>query len=407
MNCRNCATYLALDFIDLGTSPYSNAFLSHEELVRPELWSPLRVAVCSNCWLVQTREIISSEELFTNDYVYFSGYSSTWLNHSQSYANTLVEKLKAKRSDFFIEIASNDGTLIAEVAKKGLRVLGIEPTESTANKSRGLGIETLSIFLGKKTGAEIAMKYGTANFIAANNVLAHVPDINDFVSGIKELLSKDGTATIEFPHFLNLLVNKQFDTIYHEHFSYLSLLSVEKIINSHQLSVFDVEELPTHGGSLRIFIEHTSRSTPVSTSVLSLREKEFRAGLAKADTYTSFADEIKKIKVQSLTFLVSEKLKGKKIVGYGAAAKGNTFLNYLGLNSDVISYVVDANPNKQGLFLPGSRIPVVSEDSLIRDQPDYVVIFPWNLMSEISNQLNYISKWGGKFVVFIPDLLIF
>ena len=407
MNCRNCATTLVVDFVDLGTSPYSNAFLSQKELVKPELWSPLRVAVCSNCWLVQTKEVISSEELFTNNYVYFSGYSSTWLKHSQNYANTLVEKLKAKESDFFIEIASNDGTLISEVAKKGLRVLGIEPTESTANKSRELGIETLDIFLSKESGAKIANQYGLANFIAANNVLAHVPDINDFIAGIKELLSEDGIATIEFPHFLNLLLNKQFDTIYHEHFSYLSLLAVEKILSSHSLSVSDVEELPTHGGSLRLFVKHDSQIAQVSTSVLNLREKEFRAGLSSVATYTSFAREIENIKLKSLEFLISEKLNGKKIVGYGAAAKGNTFLNYLGLNSDLISYVVDANPSKQGLYLPGSHIPVVSEGSIVDDRPDYVVIFPWNLKPEISHQLSYIRKWGGKFVVFIPELLVF
>jgi hypothetical protein len=407
MRCRHCDQNLDLDFLDLGTAPFSNAFLKKEDLKTAELWSPLRVSVCSNCWLVQTKEIIESDSLFTNDYVYFSGYSSTWISHAEEYAAMLSKNYENVENKFFVEIASNDGTLISAVQKKGLRVLGIEPTESTAQFARALGIETLNVFFGTEVGKSIRARYGPADFIAANNVLAHVPNVNDFVSGIRELLDEEGTATFEFPYLMNLMNHLQFDTIYHEHFSYFSLLSVEKILLTNGLRVIDVQEIEVHGGSLRIFVKHIKKADGISPAVSQIREREIESGLDRASSYSNFADKITAIKIESLDFLITSRLDGKKVAGYGAAAKGNTFINYLGVKSDLVSYIVDANPRKQGRFAPGSRIPVVSEAVLIEDKPDFVVIFPWNLTKEIVNQLSYIREWNAKFVVFIPKLIVF
>jgi SAM-dependent methyltransferase len=407
MNCRHCESKLEIDFLDLGTAPYSNAFLKKENLNIPEVWNPLRVSVCDTCWLVQTKEILDSATLFTDDYVYFSGYSSTWVNHAKEYATMLIDKYGANQDKFFIEIASNDGTFISEVRNKGLRVLGIEPTESTAESARALGIETLGLFLDRNAAREIKERYGSADFIAANNVLAHVPNLNDFVSGIAELLDIDGVATIEFPHIMNLIQKLQFDTIYHEHFSYFSLLSVENVLETNGLGVVDVQEISVHGGSLRVFVKRKENIVEISPEVDKMRLIELEYGLGTQFTYTKFAVNVEKLKLESLDFLVTSKLQGRKLVGYGAAAKGNTFLNYLGIKSDMISYIVDANPSKQGKFTPGSRIPVVSEAVLRADKPDFVIIFPWNLTEEIASQLSYIREWGAKFVVFIPELSVF
>ena len=407
MNCRHCEASLDLEFLNLGTAPYSNAFLKKDALEYPEIWNPLRVSVCEKCWHVQTKEAIESDLLFTNDYVYFSGYSSTWVNHAKLYASMLDERFTNIKDKFFVEIASNDGTFISEVQKKGLRVLGIEPTESTAQSARALNIETLELFFGEDVGRDLRARYGPADFIAANNVLAHVPNVNDFVSGIRELLHEEGIATIEFPHLLNLIDNLQFDTIYHEHFCYFSLLSVEKILLTNDLKVVDVQEVEVHGGSLRIFVKHLKNAEATSLAVNQLRDLELKRGLDKVSTYSNFASRVTELKIEALDFLITSVKNGKKIVGYGAAAKGNTFINYLGINSDLLSYIVDANPQKQGRFAPGSRIPVVSEAVLIEDKPDYVVIFPWNLTQEITTQLSYIRDWDAEFVVFIPKLQIF
>lgn len=407
MKCRHCEATLDLEFLNLGTAPYSNAFLKKEALDSPEIWNPLRVSVCENCWLVQTKEVIESDSLFTDDYVYFSGYSSTWVNHAKQYASMLEKRFINIEDKFFVEIASNDGTFISEVQKKGLRVLGIEPTASTAKSARALDIETLELFFGEDVGRDLRTRYGPADFIAANNVLAHVPNVNDFVAGIRELLSEDGIATIEFPYLLNLIDNLQFDTIYHEHFCYFSLLSVEKILLTNRLKVVDIQKVPVHGGSLRIFVKHLNNADVTSPAVTQVRERELERGLDNASTYADFASRVSAIKLESLDFLITSILNGKKLAGYGAAAKGNTFINYLGIKSDLLSYIVDANPQKQGRFAPGSRIPVVSETVLKEDKPDYVVIFPWNLTHEVTTQLRYIRDWDAKFVVFIPKLLIF
>jgi len=378
-----------------------------DKINAPEIWHPLRVSVCQNCWLVQTKENIDSARLFTSDYVYFSGYSKTWVQHAKDYALMLNSDFGKLKGKFFVEIASNDGTFVSQLQKYGMRVLGIEPTQSTAAIARSAGIETLDIFLTEKTAKDVYETYGAADFIAANNVLAHVPNLNDFVAGIRELLANDGIATIEFPHLVNLIANLQFDTIYHEHFSYFSLLSVEKIFETNGLGVFDLQQIAVHGGSLRVFVKRKESINEVSSRVSIMRNLELNFGLHKESTYKSFASDVSKLKLESLKFLVSEKIKGKTIVGYGAAAKGNTFLNYLGIKSDLISFIVDANVNKQNKFTPGSRIPVVSESRLKAERPDFVVIFPWNLTEEISNQLSYIREWGGEFVVFVPELDIF
>jgi SAM-dependent methyltransferase len=395
MKCRHCGKELQHEFIDLYNSPPSNSYLTKEQLNEPEILYPLKLYVCENCFLVQIDEYKSSAEIFNSEYAYFSSYSSSWLEHAKKYVNMITEKLKLSNNSFVIEIASNDGYLLQYFKGKNIPCLGIEPTASTAKAAREKGIDVLEKFFN----ADMAQTLKKADLIIGNNVLAHVPDINNFVAGLKIALSSNGTITMEFPHLLNLIRLAQFDTIYHEHFSYLSLITVQKIFNSQGLKIFDVEELPTHGGSLRIYATHSENEfLAIETSVNNIIEKEKSAKLDTLLGYCDFEEKAQKVKWNFLDFLVKAKKEGKKVAAYGAAAKGNTFLNYCGIKSDIIAFVVDASPHKQGKYLPLSHIPIVSETMIKTEKPDYIVILPWNLCDEIMEQLSYVREWGARFV---------
>lgn len=405
MNCRFCNTPLSFEFLDLVNSPPSNSFLSIDQLNEPEIFYPLRVLVCDNCFLVQIDEYQKSSAIFNNDYVYFSSFSTSWLNHAKKYCEEVVKRLSLNQNSKVIEIASNDGYLLQFFLEKNIPVLGIEPTANTAKIASDKGIETITQFFGTALADELASKGILADLLIGNNVLAHVPDINDFVAGMKRVLTPTGTITMEFPHLIQMINQNQFDTIYHEHFSYLSLFTVKKIFFQQGLEIYDVDEISTHGGSLRIYAKHLDdTSKQVSTSVSDLVSKEKLLGVDTLTYYKDFNTNVDQIKIDFLSFLIEQKKNGKKVVGYGAAAKGNTLLNYCGVKKDLISFVVDANPNKQDKYLPGSHIPVVSEDLLKQFQPDFVVIFPWNLSAEIKNQLSYIRTWGGRFLIPIPNV---
>jgi len=408
MKCRHCNSSLDIKFADLGTSPPSNSFLKKNQLQEPELHYPLRVRVCSNCWLVQTEDYAKREEFFSPDYVYFSSYSKTWLVHSEEYVKKMVSQLKLGPRSFVVEVASNDGYLLQFVHGRGIPCLGIEPTRSTALMSTQKGIPTFCEFFGMDLALNLVKQNKQADLIVANNVLAHVPDMNDFLSGFALLLKKNGVATFEFPHLLRLVEKAQFDTIYHEHYSYLSLISLQNIFETNGLEVFDVEELVTHGGSLRVFAQRKETGKhSVTKAVDRLLNTEKQAGMDKEGFYMGFQGRIDSLKDSLLMLLLEKKTENKKVVGYGAAAKGNTFLNYAGIRSDLILLVVDKSPQKQNKFLPGSRIPVRDESVIQELKPDYVIILPWNLKQEISEQLSYIRDWGGKFIVAIPELEIF
>jgi SAM-dependent methyltransferase len=407
MQCRFCKTPLHQEFINLGNSPASNSFLTSEQLNEPEIYYPLRVYVCHSCFLVQIDEYKKSDAIFNNDYVYFSSYSTSWLAHAKLYVNMVETRFALNRESLVVEIASNDGYLLQYFLEKNIPVLGIEPTTNTAAVAKQKGIETITEFFGTKLARELAGKGRKADLLLGNNVLAHVPDILDFVAGMKLILKPDGVITMEFPHLLQMMENNQFDTIYHEHFSYLSLYTVQKIFESRGITVFDVEEISTHGGSLRIFGRHSENySLPVSGNVKKILQKEQLSGLTNIETYKSFQSKVECIKLELLSFLIQAKKEGKKVAAYGAAAKGNTLLNYCGIKDDIIDFVADANPNKQNKYLPGSHIPVVSEMVLKKSKPKYVIIFPWNIKDEISEQLNYIKKWDGQFVIFIPRYIV-
>jgi SAM-dependent methyltransferase len=407
MSCRHCSAALSLELIDLGSSPPSNAYLTSEILSAPEKTYPLRVMVCERCWLVQTLDVAQADEFFSSEYAYFSSFSTTWLQHAERYVADMVERFGLDRTSHVVEVASNDGYLLQYVKARGIPCTGIEPTASTARAAREKGIETIEAFFGADFGARLAAEGKQADLIAADNVLAHVPDINDFVAGFAKLLKPEGVATFEFPHLLRLLAEAQFDTIYHEHFSYLSLIAVVRIFKANGLAVFDVEEIPTHGGSLRVFAQRlASGRRPVSDRVAALVAAETEAGLSAARGYQGFQWRAEKIKDDFVSFLIEAKRQGKRVAGYGAAAKGNTLLNFSGCRRDLISYVVDLNPAKQGSFLPGSRIPVVSEDVLYRDKPDYVVILPWNLKAEVMHQLMAGGLSDARFVTAIPEIWI-
>lgn len=407
MNCRFCNTPLSFEFLDLVNSPPSNSFLSIDQLNEPEIFYPLRVLVCDNCFLVQIDEYQKSSAIFNNDYVYFSSFSTSWLNHAKKYCEEVVKRLSLNQNSKVIEIASNDGYLLQFFLEKNIPVLGIEPTKNTASIAIEKGIESVTEFFGTDLAEELTSKGILADLLIGNNVLAHVPDINDFVAGMKRILAPNGTITMEFPHLIQMINQNQFDTIYHEHFSYLSLFTVQKIFYHQGLEIYDVDEISTHGGSLRIYAKHLDdTSKQVSTSVSELISKEKLLGVDKLTYYKDFNTNVDQIKIDFLSILIAQKKNGKKVVGYGAAAKGNTLLNYCGVKKDLISFVVDANPNKQGKYLPGSHIPVVSEDLLKQFQPDLVVIFPWNLSAEIMNQLSYIRTWGGRFLIPIPNVHI-
>jgi 2-polyprenyl-3-methyl-5-hydroxy-6-metoxy-1,4-benzoquinol methylase len=407
VNCRFCNTPLSFEFLDLVNSPPSNSFLSIDQLNEPEIFYPLRVLVCDNCFLVQIDEYQKSSAIFNNDYVYFSSFSTSWLNHAKKYCEEVVKRLSLNQNSKVIEVASNDGYLLQFFLEKNIPVLGIEPTANTAKIASDKGIETITQFFGTALADELASKGILADLLIGNNVLAHVPDINDFVVGMKRVLTPTGTITMEFPHLIQMINQNQFDTIYHEHFSYLSLFTVKKIFFQQGLEIYDVDEISTHGGSLRIYAKHLDdTSKQVSTSVSDLVSKEKLLGVDTLTYYKDFNTNVDQIKIDFLSFLIEQKKNGKKVVGYGAAAKGNTLLNYCGVKKDLISFVVDANPNKQGKYLPGSHIPVVSEDLLKQFQPNFVVIFPWNLSAEIMNQLSYIRTWGGRFLIPIPNVHI-
>lgn len=404
MNCRHCAARLKLQLIDLGASPPSNAYLSAEGLLAPERTYPLKVMVCERCWLAQTLDFAQADELFSAEYAYFSSYSTTWLQHAEQYVAEMVERFHLDGNSHVVEVASNDGYLLQYVKGRGIRCLGIEPTSSTARAARDKGIETLEEFFGAELGSRLAAAGRQADLMAANNVLAHVPDINGFLSGFTNLLKPDGVATFEFPHLLQLLGQNQFDTIYHEHFSYLSLTALETIFRHNGLVAFDVEEIPTHGGSLRVFAQRAATGRhAVGSRVAAVLAREAAAGLASAAGYQGFQSRAEAVKDDLLLFLIEAKRKGKRVAGYGAAAKGNTLLNFAGVRGDLIRYVVDRNPAKQGQYLPGSRIPIVDEARLLADRPDYVVILPWNLKSEVMSQLRD-AGFSGRFVTAVPAL---
>lgn len=403
MKCRHCATPITLPLVDLGTSPPSNAYLDAAALHGPERWYPLRVLVCENCWLVQTEDFAQAHELFSADYAYFSSYSSTWLAHAQAYVAAMVQRWGLNEQSKVIEIAANDGYLLQYVAQRGIPCLGVEPTASTAWAARAKGITVVEQFFGTTLAQELLNQGHAADLLVANNVLAHVPDINDFVAGFALLLQKSGVATFEFPHLLALVEHCQFDTIYHEHFSYLSLTAVQRIFAANGLTVFDVEKLSTHGGSLRVFARRTdSLEHPIQPSVAALLVCEAKAGVCTAAFYQGFQQQSLHIKRELLTFLLQAQAQGQKVAAYGAAAKGNTLLNFAGVRSDLLPYVADRNPAKQGQFLPGSRIPIVDENHLRNQRPDIVLILPWNLQTEVMAQLSYIHEWGGQFAVAVP-----
>ncbi|WP_028669119.1 class I SAM-dependent methyltransferase [Runella zeae] len=407
MQCRFCKTSLQNVFIDLVNSPASNSFLTKEQLNEPETFFPLKVYTCHHCFLVQIDEYKKSEAIFDSNYVYFSSYSSSWLAHAEQYVESMTERFSLNRSSQVIEIASNDGYLLQYFLKKNIPVLGIEPTQNTAQVSIDKGIQTITSFFGVSLAKSLANQGLYADLLLGNNVLAHVPDIIDFVGGMKIILKPQGVITMEFPHLVQLIDNNQFDTIYHEHFSYLSLYTVKQIFDSQELEIFDVDKLPTHGGSLRIYAKHKQDSSKaISENVDRLLNEENEKGINNLSYYEGFQAKALKVKLAFIDFLIQQKRAGKKVVAYGAAAKGNTLLNYCGIKNDLIDFVVDANPSKQNKFLPGSHIPVVTEFTLKAEKPDYVVILPWNIKQEIILQLSYIRGWGGKFVIPIPNLTI-
>ncbi|MFZ4792275.1 MAG: methyltransferase domain-containing protein [Candidatus Competibacteraceae bacterium] len=408
MKCRHCGSELKLSLVDLGSAPPSNAYLTESTLKAPERWFPLRVLVCESCWLAQTEDFAQAHELFDADYAYFSGFSSSWLAHCEHTVADVAARFHLTSASHVVEIAANDGYLLQYVQAHRIPCLGIEPTASTAAVARAKGIAIVEEFFGARLGRELAAQGQQADWVVANNVLAHVPDINDFVAGFAVLLKPEGVATFEFPHLLRLIAENQFDTIYHEHFSYLSLTAVQCIFAANGLAVFDVEEYPTHGGSLRVFAQRNDTgSQPRSVRVEALLQREAQAGMTTAAYYAGFQAQADQVKDDFLAFLLDAKRQGKIVAGYGAAAKGNTLLNYAGIRPDLLPFVVDRNPAKQGKYLPGSRIPVVSERHLKDAQPDYVLILPWNLKTEVMEQLDYIRAWGGQWVTAVPKLNFF
>lgn len=405
MKCRHCNSELKLPLIDLGSAPPSNAYLTKVTLRRPEKWFPLKVLICESCWLVQAEAYSRAAELFNDEYAYFSSFSKYWLEHSERYVHTMVERLGLTQDSYVVEVASNDGYLLQYVKQKGIPCLGIEPTTSTATAARLKGIETLEEFFDLNLAERLVSEGKQADLMVANNVLAHVPEINSFAAGFATLLKPQGVATFEFPHLMNLIDEKQFDTIYHEHFSYLSLTTVVKIFKSNGLSVFDIEELDTHGGSIRVFAQRTdSGSHPMTQRVEDFLAREAAKPINSASYYAGFQEAANKVKNDLQMFLLQAYAEGKTVGGYGAAAKGNTLLNYAGIRPNLIPFIVDRNPEKQGKFMPGSRIPIVAEDYLKSQKPDYVLIVPWNLRTEIMKQLSYIRDWGGQFVTAVPHL---
>lgn len=407
MKCRFCKNELKNIFIDLGSSPLSNSYLTFPQLNEPEIYFPLKIFVCDKCFLVQIDEYKKAFEIFDSNYAYFSSISKSWLVHSEKYTEKMINEFGINKNSFVIEIASNDGYLLQYFKERNIPVLGIEPTTSTAKVSKEKGIDTIEKFFGVALADELCKEGKKADLLIGNNVLAHVPDIDDFVKGLQILLSPNGIITMEFPHLLQLIEKNQFDTIYHEHFSYLSFSTVKKVFEQYDLELFHVEELTTHGGSIRIFAQHkSSKAYPVENTVSNMILKEQQTGVNDLNFYKNFDKKAAKVKLDFINFLITAKKENKKIAAYGAAAKGNTLLNFCGIKNDLIDFVVDAAPSKLGKYLPGSRIPVVSEDKIRETKPDYIIILPWNIKDEIINQLSYISDWNGQFVIAIPKLKI-
>lgn len=406
MKCRFCGHTLEKVFIDLINAPPSNSYLTKEQLNEPEVYFPLRVFVCGHCWLVQIDEYKKSGEIFSEDYTYFSSYSKSWVKHAEDYVEMICKRLSLSKSSRVMEIASNDGYLLQFFVAKGVPCFGVEPSAGTAGAAEIKGVESIIDFFGSNLANRIVRERGKQDLVIGNNVLAHVPDINDFVGSLKTVLSDAGTITMEFPHLLRLIQYNQFDTIYHEHFSYFSLNTVENIFLAHGLKIYDVEELPTHGGSLRIYASHVSDdSHGVTSEVEFIKEKEKEFGLLDSKIYDSFQKKADAVKNSFLSFLLEQIRMGKKIVAYGAAAKGNTLLNYCGIKgTDLIEFVVDASPHKQGKYLPGSHIPIVPEQRISDDKPDIIVVLPWNIKEEITAQLSYVTNWNCQFIVAVPKL---
>ncbi len=404
--CRFCGAPLTLTFADLGMSPPSNTYLERAQLGCMEKFYPLHARVCEACFLVQLDAFETPEEIFS-DYAYFSSYSESWLAHARKYVAMMCARFGLGPQSKVIEIASNDGYLLQYFAAQGVPVLGIEPAANVAREAEKKGVTTLVKFFGMQTAAEMVRQGTRADVLIGNNVLAHAPDLNDFVAGMKILLAPQGVATMEFPHLLKLIQDNQFDTIYHEHFSYFSFLTVQNVFAKHGIELFDVEEIPTHGGSLRIFGQHAqSGEKAISTRVADLIGRERGAGLYRADTYLVFDERVREAKRRLLEFLIGAKRAGKRIVGYGAPAKGNTLLNYCGIRSDFVDYTVDRSPHKQGRFLPGVHLPIHAPERIFETRPDYVLILPWNLKDEIVEQMKGIRAWGGRFVVPIPEVRV-
>jgi SAM-dependent methyltransferase len=401
-SCRHCGHPVTQPFVDLGVTPLCQTQILPGQFSAPERHFPLQACVCTHCWLVQLRDCIGSADVFTEDYPYFSSYSSCWVQHARTYVDRMVERLGLNAGSLVIELASNDGYLLQHFKPHGVPVLGVEPSRSVAEAAIAAGIRTEIRFFGREAARDLRSRYGAADLIVGNNVLAHVPDINDFVGGVQAALKPQGSVTFEFPHLLNLMRMNQFDTIYHEHFSYLSLHAVLAVFRTAQLEVYDVEQLSTHGGSLRVFGQHVGAGRSPSPAVQALLDEERQAGLLDAGTYAAFAEQAKATKRAILSFLIEARAHGKHIAGYGAPGKGNTLLNYCGVGTDFIDFTVDANPAKQHTFTPGSRIPIYPPDHIREARPDYLFILPWNLKEEIMAQTAYIQEWGGQWVTPIP-----
>jgi SAM-dependent methyltransferase len=406
MNCRHCDVPLRHSFLDLGHAPPSNAYLTEADLAKPERYYPLRLLVCEHCWLVQTEDYADAGELFAADYAYFSSTSSSWLAHARDYAERMRSTLALQADSLVIEVAANDGYLLRNFVAAGVPCLGIEPTASTADAAERLGIPVLREFFGEALGRRLEEEGKQADLLIGNNVFAHVPDINDFSRGLKAVLKPGGTLTLEFPHLLRLIELVQFDTVYHEHFSYLSLYSAQRILESVGLRIFDVEELPTHGGSLRLFVCHADDPRSTNSNVAVVLEAESQAGLRSLSTYREFQARANRVKDDLLTFLIEQKRAGRRVLAYGAAAKGNTILNYGGVKPDLLACVFDAAPSKQGKYMPGSHIPIHPVPALEQMELDYLLILPWNIADEVTRQLAHLAEAGVRFVVAVPHLVI-
>jgi SAM-dependent methyltransferase len=404
--CRFCGTKLRHSLVDLGMSPLCESYVSLEKANQMEAFYPLHVYVCDNCFLAQLEQYVSAEDIFS-EYAYFSSYSDSWLEHARRYTEMVVGRFGLGRRSVVMELASNDGYLLQYFVQKGIKAIGVEPAANVAAVAEKKGVPTVVKFFGRATARELAAQYGQVDLLIGNNVLAQVPDLNDFVGGMKTVLKPDGVITLEFPHLMRLMGENQFDTIYHEHFSYFSFITAEKIFARHDLALFDVEELPTHGGSLRVYGRHSADSTkPIAGRVVEMRKREEDAGFCRMETYGRFGEQVKETKRKLLEFLIGAKREGKSVAGYGAPGKGNTLLNYCGIRTDFIDYTVDRNPYKQGKLLPGTHIPILHPDKIRETRPDYLLILPWNFKDEIMAQMSGIREWGGKFVVPIPEVRV-